>query len=156
MVAGFVVQNLSRQGDAFLHALEQTGSIVYVIFFATAGADLDIPLLRQLWPIAVALACARGLATWVAGRAASRLSNDPPMVKRWGWTGLVSQAGLTLGAAGLVEHAFPELGSGFRALAIATVALNQLVGPVLFKVALDRSGETSAEPKPTPAWLPTQ
>ena len=112
MVAGFVVQNLSRQGDAFLHALEQTGSIVYVIFFATAGAELDIPLLRQLWPIAVALSCARGLATWVAARAASRLANDPPTVRRWGWTGLVSQAGLALGAAGVVEHTFPELGCG--------------------------------------------
>jgi Kef-type K+ transport system membrane component KefB len=149
MVAGFVVQNLSRQGEVFIHAREQTGSIVFVLFFATAGADLDVPLLRQLWPIAVALAGSRVLITWVAGRAASRLANDPPMVKRWGWAGLVSQAGLALGVAGVIQRTFPQLGSGFRALAIATVALNEMVGPVLFKIALDRAGETSFEPRPT-------
>jgi Kef-type K+ transport system membrane component KefB len=149
MVAGFVVQNLSRQGDVFIEALEETGSIVYVIFFATAGAHLDLPLLRQLWPIALTLAATRAGATWVAGRIASRLAHDPPAVKSWAWAGLVSQAGLALGVAALIERMFPKLGSGFRALAIATVALNEMVGPVLFKTALDRAGETSRTPRPS-------
>ena len=154
MVAGFVVQNLSRQGEVFIHALEETGSIVYVLFFATAGADLDVPLLRRLWPIAVGLAGSRVIVTWIAGRLASRLANDVPTVKRWGWAGLVSQAGLALGVAGLIERSFPMLGSEFRNLAVATVALNEMVGPVLFKVALDRAGETSDEPRPTLTSIP--
>jgi Kef-type K+ transport system membrane component KefB len=148
MVAGFVVRNLSRQGDAFIEALEQTGSIVFVIFFATAGAHLDLPLLRQMWPIALTLAGTRAFVTWVAGQLASKLAGDPKTVKSWGWAGLVSQAGLALGVAAVIERAFPILGSGFRSLAIATVALNEMVGPVLFKTALDRSGETSSTPRP--------
>jgi Kef-type K+ transport system membrane component KefB len=150
MVAGFVVQNLSKQGPKFLEAIERTGSIVYVIFFATAGADLDLQKLRALWPIAVALAGSRALVTYGAGRLASRLSNDPPMAKRWSWAGLVSQAGLALGVAGVVSRTFPMLGTGFGALAIATVALNEMVGPVLFKLALDRSGETRSSQKTPP------
>jgi Kef-type K+ transport system membrane component KefB len=149
MVAGFVVQNLSKQGDKFIHAVEQAGSIVYVIFFATAGADLNLPLLRQLWPIALALGGARAIATWGASRMASRLAGDPPVLKRWGWSGLISQAGLALGIAGVIERAFPMLGSGFRAIAIACVAMNEMIGPVLFKLALDRSGETSTEARPS-------
>jgi Kef-type K+ transport system membrane component KefB len=148
MVAGFVVRNLSRQGDAFIEAIEQTGSIVFVIFFATAGAHLDIPLLRQMWPIALTLAGMRAFVTWVAGQLASKLARDPKTVKSWGWAGLVSQAGLALGVAAVIERTFPILGSGFRSLAIATVALNEMVGPVLFKTALDRSGETSSTPRP--------
>jgi Kef-type K+ transport system membrane component KefB len=147
MVAGFVVQNLSKQGEKFIAAIEQTGSIVYVIFFATAGAHLDLDLLRQLWPIAVALAGSRLLVTLVTGRVASRLAKDPPMVRRWAWAGLVSQAGLALGVAAVIERSFPILGSGFRALSIAVVALNEMVGPVLFKLALDRAGESSREPQ---------
>jgi Kef-type K+ transport system membrane component KefB len=146
MVAGFVVQNLSKQGEKFIAALEQMGSIVYVIFFATAGAHLNLDLLRALWPIAVALAGSRVLITYVAGRAACRLANDPPIVRRFSWAGLVSQAGLALGVAGVIERSFPILGSGFRALAVAVVALNEMFGPILFKLALDRSGETSHEP----------
>ncbi len=81
--------------------------------------------------------------TWVGGRLSGRLAHDPPVLKRWGWSGMVSQAGLALGLAVLVEHEFPSVGTGFRALVIASVAINQLVGPVLFKLALDRAGETS-------------
>jgi Kef-type K+ transport system membrane component KefB len=149
MVAGFVVQNLSRQGETFIHAIEETGSIVYVIFFATAGAHLDLPLLGRLWPVALTLGVTRAVVTWGAGRLASRVANDAPTVRSWGFAGLVSQAGLAIGVAGVIERAFPQLGSGFRALATATVALNEMVGPVLFKFALDRAGESSRGPRPT-------
>jgi Kef-type K+ transport system membrane component KefB len=143
MVAGFIVRNMSNQGRKFVHYIEQTGSVVYVVFFAIAGADLDVPLLRSLWPVALILAGARALVTWAASRAAAGFANDPPMLRRWGWSGLVSQAGLTLGLSVLVAREFPAFGNPFRALAIATVALNEMVGPVLFKLALDRTGETS-------------
>ncbi len=146
MVAGFVVQNLSRQGERLISAIHQMGAVVYVVFFATAGAHLDLPLLRGLWPIAVALAASRALVTWGAGRVASHIANDPPIVRRFGSAGLVSQAGLALGIAGVLARSFPAFGEGFRALAIATVALNELFGPILFKLALDRAGETSASP----------
>ena len=143
MVAGFIVRNMSKQGHKLVHYIEQTGTVVYVIFFATAGADLDVPLLRQLWPVALLLAGSRAVITFAGSRVASRLANDPPVLRRWAWSGLVSQAGLALGLAVLVAREFPAIGTGFRALAIATVAINEMVGPILFKLALDRSGETS-------------
>jgi Kef-type K+ transport system membrane component KefB len=149
MVAGFVVQNLTKQGEKFLHAIEQTGSVVYVVFFATAGADLDVPLLRTLWPVALALAGARALTTYLAARLGSRLANDPPVLRKWAWSGLVSQAGLTLGLSVVIAREFPSFGTPFRALAIATVALNEMIGPILFKLALDRSGEASREAAPS-------
>lgn len=148
MVAGFLVQNLSKQGEKFLHALHQTGGIVYVVFFATAGAHLDVPLLRELWPVALVLAGSRAAITYAIGRVSSHLADDPPMVKRWGWSGLVSQAGLALGLASEVAREFPAFGDGFRALALATIALNEMFGPILFKFALDRAGESSHEPEP--------
>jgi Kef-type K+ transport system membrane component KefB len=149
MVAGFVVQNLSQQGEKFIHALEATGSIVYVVFFATAGAHLDLPLLGRLWPVALTLALSRAAVTWAANRGATRVAGDVPTVRRWGWAGLVSQAGLALGVAGLIERKFPQLGAEFRSLATATVALNEVFGPVIFKIALDRAGESSHEPRRT-------
>jgi len=156
MVAGFVVQNLSNQGEKFIHAIEKTGSIVYVIFFATAGAGLDVPLLRELWKIALALVGARLAVTWIAGRFSGALAKDLPQVKAWGWAGLVSQAGLALGIAPVIARSFPDLGAGFGALAIATLTMNQIIGPVLFKVALDRAGETSDAPRPTLTSLPME
>ncbi len=51
--------------------------------------------------------------------------------------------------AAAVARAFPSFGAGFAALAVATVAINEMVGPVLFKLALDRTGESSTAPRPS-------
>jgi len=152
MVAGFVVQNLSKQGEKFLHAVESTSGIVFVVFFATAGAHLDLPLVKQIWPVALLLCALRVGVTYGASRLASRITGDPPLIRKWGWAPLVSQAGLTLGIAATIASTFPTFGEGFRALAVATVAINEMVGPVLFKRALDKAGE-SAKHEPVRADL---
>jgi Kef-type K+ transport system membrane component KefB len=160
LATGFVVQNLSNQGPKLLHAVEQMGSVVFVLFFATAGAELDVPLLKQLWPIALALCAGRTFFTYIAANLSSRLAKDPPVVRKWGWSSLVSQAGLALGLGVVVKNSFPSVGDGFGSLVIAAVAINEMVGPVLFKMALDRTGETdtgapvarpSLPPPPEPA-----
>jgi Kef-type K+ transport system membrane component KefB len=150
IVAGFVVQNLTRQGKTLLHEVERTGEVVYVIFFATAGAHLDLGLLATLWPAALLLAAARAALTVAGGRLGSRLAGDPPVLRRWGFAALVPQAGLALGIAGQVTAAFPQLGAAFGALVISVVAVNEMVGPVLLKVALDRAGETGGAAAPAP------
>lgn len=149
MVAGFVVQNFSSQGEKLLHEIEQAGAVVFVVFFATAGAHLDLPLLYRLWPIALTLAGSRALATYVAGRVSASITGGGPMMRKWGWSGLVSQAGLTIGFSVVVARAFPEFGEGFRSLAIGVVALNEMFGPILFKFGLDRAGETGPKSEPT-------
>jgi len=142
LIAGFVVQNLTRQGPPLLEAVERTGSVVFVLFFATAGAHLDVPLLQRLWPMALLLCAVRAVATWGAHWLAARGPGMHPVVKRWGAAPLVSQAGLTLGLSVVIEKAFPQFGVGLRSLAIAAVAVNELIGPILFKIALDRNKET--------------
>ncbi|MBW7931488.1 MAG: cation:proton antiporter [Gammaproteobacteria bacterium] len=144
MVAGFAVQNFSRGGERLLHAVEKTGAIVFVVFFATAGAHLDLPGFAAIWPVALILAGVRIAVTLVAARTASRIVGDAPIIERWGWSGMVSQAGLALGVALVIVREFPEFGDGFATLAIGVVGVNEMLGPVLLKLALDRTGETGA------------
>jgi Kef-type K+ transport system membrane component KefB len=139
--AGFVVQNLTRQGEKLLHAIRRSGSVVYVIFFAGAGAHLDLDVLRELWPVALLLAGTRAAATVAAAVGASKITRDLPAIRRWGWAPLISQAGVALGIAVAADAAFPGLGAGFRSLAVAVVGLNEAAGPILFKLALSRTGE---------------
>lgn len=146
--AGFFVQNFSNQGKKLLHAVGQTSALVFVVFFAAAGAHLDLPLLKQLWPLAVGLCVIRAAATILAHRLACRSAKEQGPVRSYGASGLISQAGLTLGIAIVVERQFPSFGAGLRSLAIATVAINEIAGPVLFKLALDRSHESAASTEP--------
>lgn len=151
LCAGFVVQNLSQQGPKLLGVIHETGSLVFVVFFATAGAHLDLPLLSSIWPVALALAGGRALATVGAHVLGARVARDQEPIRSWGWAALISQAGLTLGLSVVVERQFPAIGEGFRSLVIATVAVNEILGPVLFKLALDRNGESGADREDEPA-----
>ncbi len=145
LVAGFLVQNLSKQGEELLKSTQDMGSVVYVLFFATAGAHLNIPLLKQYWLVALVLFSSRALLTFTANKISTRWANDPPVLRKWGFSALVSQAGIAIGLAGAIARAFPQFGASFQALAIATVALNEMLGPILFKTAIDISGEGSRE-----------
>jgi Kef-type K+ transport system membrane component KefB len=150
LVAGFIVQNLSQQGDKFLHGIEGVSSVVYVVFFAAAGAHLDVPILRALWPVALVLCGVRAGVTVLAHRAAMHHADDDAAVRKWGWAGLISQAGVALGIGAIVERNLPAIGPGIRSLILATIAINEVVGPVLFKFSLDRAGESrAAAPPPT-------
>jgi len=144
LVAGFVVQNLSKQGDKFIHAIEETGGVVYVVFFASAGAHLNVPLLREFWPTALLLTGSRALITYGSARLSSRVAKDEPAVRSWGFASMVSQAGVALGIAQVISRQFPSFGSQFRDLAIACIAINEMFGPILFKFAIDRTKEAKA------------
>jgi Kef-type K+ transport system membrane component KefB len=147
LVAGFLVQNLSKEGDKFLHSIEDTGSVVYVVFFARAGADIDLSLLKTMWKVAALLFIGRFAVTVLGNFISTRLAKDPPVLRRYGWSGLISQAGVAIGLASVIANAFPSFGVGFSALAFSGVALNEMIGPILFKTSIDRSGETSSAPE---------
>ena len=69
---------------------------------------------------------------------------------------MVSQAGLALGLGVVVKTSFPSIGDGFGSMVIAAVAINEMIGPVLFKMALDRTGETDTKaPAARPSLPPS-
>mmetsp|Transcript_7801 Transcript_7801/g.15238 ORF Transcript_7801/g.15238 Transcript_7801/m.15238 type:complete len:131 (+) Transcript_7801:1-393(+) len=73
------------------------------------------------------------LGGWLAGR--------PKKETSYAWMGYVTQAGVAMGLAKDVAHQFPEWGHVFASMMIFTMAINQIVGPPLFKYAIVAMGE---------------
>jgi Kef-type K+ transport system membrane component KefB len=152
VVAGFVITNLTRLGEEVVHAAERLAAVVMVVFFATAGAKLDLEALRTLWPVAIAFFVARVVVTIVSTRLGHIIAKDPPVVRRGAWYAFVSQAGVTIGLATIVADALPGVGRAFASLVIAVVGLNEVAGAVMFKFALGRAKEIpSHAPNAPPA-----
>jgi hypothetical protein len=59
----------------------------------------------------------------------------------------VTQAGVGLGLAKEVAVEFPEWGSDFATLIISVIVLNQVIGPILFKWAINRVREAHPQAK---------
>ncbi len=141
MAAGFFVQNFSQQGGRLIQALETNSLPVYALFFAVAGADLDITTLRSAWAVVTAILLARAGSLWLSTFLGAGFAHDPPAVRHHAWMGFLAQAGVTLGIANLVRDRFPVWGVQVASVIVAMIVVNQLIGPPAFRWALVRAGE---------------
>jgi Kef-type K+ transport system membrane component KefB len=139
--AGFVIQNLSRHGGRLLDAMDGVALPVYVVFFTMAGARLDLGALAATWTVALAVAGCRIVMIVAGTRLATSLAQDPPEYRRYSWLGFVTQAGLSLALIAQIEGTLAGWGGQLATILVAVVAINQLVGPVAFKIALEKVGE---------------
>jgi Kef-type K+ transport system membrane component KefB len=142
LVAGFFVENLAPvRAEPLVETLHHMAVPVFVIFFAMAGAELDVASFASLWPVILLLAVVRGAAILGGSRAGARIGGAEPVVAREVWTGLVSQAGVALGLATIIAERLPGLGRAMQVLIVGIIAVNESVGPVLFRRGLSRAGE---------------
>jgi len=144
LVAGFVAENFSSQGEKLILAIERSSMPVYVIFFAISGASLNLDALRKSWVLAVILVVWRGLLKFLGTSAGARLVGEDADCRKYAWSGFISQAGVALGMAIIIERTFPQWGGEFKALVLAVIAINQIVGPVLlqkFLIRVDEAGK---------------
>lgn len=142
LVAGFLVENAAPvRAEPLVETLHQMAVPVFVVFFATAGAELHLQEFSAVWPLVLVIALARGSAIFLGTRIGARLARAEPVVTRHGWTGLVSQAGVALGLATIVADRLPLLGRSMQVVIVGVIAVNESLGPVLFRRGLDRAGE---------------
>jgi Kef-type K+ transport system membrane component KefB len=143
LAAGFGVTNFSKTGHRLIETVERLSLPVYVVFFTLAGAKLHLEQLQQVALFAVALVGVRAFAIYSGTKLGSRFAKADEATQTFGWMGFVSQAGVSILLAAIVGNTFGELGQSLETLIIGGVAINELIGPVLFKMGLTLSGEAS-------------
>lgn len=123
--------------------LSATGRIllpVCCIFFALTGAKLDVASIWSALPATVAICGARMVAVWAGATAGGSLAGLEPSSRRWIWACLVPQAGVAIALASEVGTAFEgsSWAAPLTALLISCVAMNEIIGPPLMRIALRR------------------
>lgn len=142
LAAGLLVENVAPpRGDHLKEAVERGALPVLIVFFAAAGASLQLDALATIGGIALGISALRLLVIWGSCRAGARWAGVEQPIGGLVWMGLVSQAGVTLGLTMLISAEFPGWGQAVQTLVLALIALHQLVGPVLFRAALASAGE---------------
>lgn len=149
IAAGFVVRNFSRFANDLLHPVEMVALPVFVVFFTTAGAGIDLPTMLRLLPIAGALVLMRATVYWVSSRYGGRWGGETDSVQRRAWLGYLPQAGVTLGLVGHAAKELAPIGEQILSLGTAVVALNLLVGPITLRRLLTTPEEDTSKASAT-------
>ena len=141
MAAGFTVTNASRHGAPFLDSLERASAPVFLVFFCLSGAILNLGVLVTMWHVTLLYVGLRVILMWLGTAAGALVARDDAAIRRHAWTGFLGQAGVSLGLAAMVRQSFPDVGGPVADLIVGGIVLNQVIGPILFRRALIRSGE---------------
>jgi trehalose 6-phosphate synthase len=137
LVAGLVIQNVRPEAGSVLHdAAEQGAMPALVLFFAASGASMHIEALATVGVFAVGLTALRLLSIRTSSRFAARVSGASMPEAGLLWRGLVPTAGATLGLMSIAVVELPDWGERLQALIVAVVAINQLIGPIIFRATL--------------------
>ena len=147
LVAGFVTENVGYHGagEALRHAVERAAAPVFVVFFALSGAAVRVNDALAVMAIVAPIVLLRGASIWVGTNIGSRWAGVSALERRYVWMGLISQAGVALGLAAVAANVYPNLGGQLLTITVAVIAINELIGPILFRRALSKAGEIPEE-----------
>ena len=144
IAAGFFVQNFSPQGEHFLEGMKKTGLSVFIVFFVIVGAGINLEVLKEAWQMAMILGVVRFILICLGFYLGGSVSGDPAQFNRLYGLGFLTQAGVSLGLVNEVVRRFPDWGPQAGTIIIAVIGINQVIGPITFKYALTRVGETAS------------
>lgn len=141
MAMGAVYVNLSVKPSRTFSNLNKFVPPLNVLFFAFAGASLDLGILANIGLLGMLYVIGR-LTGKVLGTTlgAKVTKSDPKLVKYLGWA-LLPQGGVSIGLSMIVRNELPSEASGIVTLILFSVLVFEITGPILAKVAITKAGE---------------
>ena len=148
IVMGAVVCNVASHHERPFHAIRGIEWPFLILFFFLAGAGLQIASMLQVGLLTITYVMARiitrVLGAWLGGYA----SKSPLQIRRWMGLALLPQAGVALGMALIAIQHFPDLHDVILPVVLSSTIFFELIGPVLTRWSLRRSGEIQTNSKP--------
>ncbi len=145
MMLGTVFCNMCDFSDEIMGKTDRWTAPLFLLFFVLSGAELDFGVFGNVSVIVIGIvyilvrAAGKMLGAAVSAKATKC---DPKIVKYLGIT-LLPQAGVALGMSLIVANTpgFEAVGAIVRNITLFAVLIYELVGPMLTKIALTKSGD---------------
>ncbi|MBD3347887.1 MAG: hypothetical protein GF400_01675 [Candidatus Eisenbacteria bacterium] len=146
MMMGFTLVNLSGKNSRIMRILEPLTPPIYAAFFALAGTELDIRTLAASGLLGVVYLAARALGKYGGAALGATLVRDTPATRKYLGLALLPQAGVAIGLILVLQDTRAFMGLPYMHqmvnIVLASILVNEVIGPPLTKLALERSGAT--------------
>lgn len=149
MMLGTVFCNLCPLSENLMEYADRWTAPLYCLFFVLSGSALQLDVFSDVIMIAIGLIYIifRCLGKYFGARWSAKATKcDPNIVKYLGIT-LFPQAGVALGMSLSAAALLGEDGTVIRSITLFSVLIYELVGPLLTKISLTKSGEIKPKSK---------
>ena len=141
MMIGAMMANLYKDYELLLKVTDAWTPALFMLFFVTSGAELNLSVLPQVGMLGVLYLVFRSLGKYIGAYLGSWIAKTHPNIRKYLGVALLPQAGVAIGMSQIVISALPEFGEQIRAVVLCATLVYELVGPLLTKVVLVRAGE---------------
>lgn len=142
LTAGLLIENASPlDGAAVVRRTEAATLPTFALFFTVIGAEVHLDTFARVALLAAIGAAARAAGLYGGARIGARLVGVDEALARRIPFGLFPQAGIALALANLVITGPYAWSREIGTLILGTIVINEMIGPVLFRIALQRAGE---------------
>ncbi len=144
MSLGVTLANVTPDKDEIGHAaFANFDSAIFAVFFTLAGIELDFGYVVPGGALALLMVGARATGKIAAARTAMSLAGATDALRKTLGAALIPQAGLAVGLMLLVteDPVFEPIANLFLAVVLTAVTINELVGPIMTRLALAKSGD---------------
>lgn len=141
MMVGLMLVNLSPQHEKAFNAINDFVPPFYVLFFALAGAGLDLSVLKAVGMIGMAYVFARGIGKALGAFVGAVSTKAEKVVSRYLGLALLPQGGVSIGLSILVRQQLPEFAKEITTIIMFSVLIYEITGPIFAKIAIQKAGE---------------
>ena len=129
--------------NAMFRLVEKFTPPIYVLFFVTVGAKLNIWIVTPFIAVTALLYVGgRTLGKTIGSRLGSRLTHAPETVRKYLPFCLLSQAGVAIGLSIAAGNDFADsVGPQIMLIITATTFIVQILGPICVKYGVTKAGE---------------
>ena len=140
MTAGSTLVNLDPN-PLFFKCLEDIELPIFIVFFSLAGATLNLEILLKNWVIGLLFVLSRAVGKVGGVYIGGKVSGANKSIQKYLGFAMLPQAGVAIALALTIQTTYPDLAGLITSVVLASVAINELVGPLGTKFAVTSAGE---------------
>lgn len=141
MVLGGVICNLVPHSIRSFTNLNRFMNPFNLLFFAFAGASLDLKVLGSIGLMGVTYVLARGIGKWAGATLGAHRAGSIDTVKKYIGLALLPQGGISIGLSMIVARELPEFSHEVITVILFSVLVFEIMGPIFAKIAIEKAGE---------------
>ena len=141
MAMGAVHVNLHHNPSRVFSTLNQYTTPLNILFFALAGASLDLKILSKIGLLGLGYVAARFIGKVAGATAGAKIAKSDPNIVKYLGLALLPQGGISIGLSMIVAQELPQVAANVVSLILFSVLVFEIMGPILAKYAITKAGE---------------
>ncbi|QSX04878.1 cation:proton antiporter [Sedimentibacter sp. zth1] len=146
MALGGVLVNIFKEIDSIVKITDSFSPPIFMIFFVISGAGFEISALQGIGVIGLVYVVMRVIGKCIGAWAGGKLAKQEDKICKYLGPTLMPQAGVALGLIVAAGNVIPEYAPQIRVVILCSTFIYSIIGPVVAKIALEKSGEIVINP----------